>query len=66
MSEELRRGIPKAIPTGNKIEFSEEERKRNRMEFEKFLKELGALRENEVLKEVKRPERTDNCQKDSK
>lgn len=25
MSEELRRGIPKAIPTGEQIEFTEEE-----------------------------------------
>ena len=66
MSEELRRGIPKAIPTGKKIEFTEEEKKRNRMEFEKFLKEKGVLKENETLRDVNRSGDTDNCQKASK
>ena len=54
MSEELKRGIPKAIPTGKKIVFTEEEKKRNRMEFEKILKEFGVLKENETLKDVER------------
>ena len=66
MSEELRRGIPKAIPTGKKIEFTEEEKKRNRMEFEKFLKEKGVLKENETLRDVNRSGDTDNSQKASK
>ena len=63
MSEELRRGIPKAIPTGEKIEFTEEEKKRNRMEFEKFLKEKGVLKENETLRDVNRSGDTDNRRK---
>ena len=66
MSEDLRRGIPKAIPTGKKIEFTEEEKKRNRMEFEKFLKEKGVLKENETLRDVNRSGDTDNSQKASK
>lgn len=61
MSEELRRGIPKAIPTGEKNEFTEEEKKQNRREFEKFLKRIGVLKKNETLKDINRFGDTDNC-----
>ena len=63
MSEELRRGIPKAIPTGKKIEFTEEQKRRNDEEVERLLKKIGVLKENETLRDVKRPGRTDNRRK---
>ena len=46
MSEELKRGIPKAIVTG-KFEFAEEEKQQKEEDFEKILKEYGVLKENE-------------------
>ena len=52
MSEELRRGIPKAIPTGEFVVFTEEERRENRKKFEKLLKEMGVLKENESLEDM--------------
>ena len=66
MSEELRRGIPKAIPTGKKIEFTEEQKRRNDEEVERLLKKIGVLKENETLRDVNRSGDTDNCQKASK
>lgn len=48
MSEELERGIPKAIVTG-KIEFTEEEKIQNRIEFVNHLKKLGIIEENEPI-----------------
>ena len=38
MSEELRKGIPKAVPMGKVIEFTEEERRKNDLDAEKILK----------------------------
>lgn len=55
MSEELKRGIPKAITNGEKIVFSEEEKRRNETNFEKILKEYGVLKENESIKDMNRP-----------
>ena len=52
MSEELRRGIPKAIPTGEFVVFTEEEKRENRRKFEKILKEMGVLKENESLEDM--------------
>lgn len=66
MSEELRRGIPKAIPTGKKIEFTEEQKRRNDEEVERLLKKIGVLKENETLRDVNRSGDTDNRQKASK
>ena len=66
MSEELRRGIPKAIPTGKKIEFTEEQKRRNDEEVERLLKKIGVLKENETLRDVNRSGDTDNSQKASK
>ena len=55
MSEELKKGIPKAIQTGKKIEFTEEEKKKHDEDFEKILKEFGVLKENESIKKMKHP-----------
>ena len=48
MSEELKRGIPKAIVTGYTT-FSEEERKKYDAVTEKWLKSQGILKEDEHL-----------------
>lgn len=60
MSEELRRGIPKAIPTGKKVEFTEEQKRRNDEEVERLLKKFGVLKENETLKDMNRLGDTEN------
>ena len=54
MSEELKRGIPKAIRTGERKVFTEEEKRRNEESFEKILKEYGILMEHESIKDMKR------------
>ncbi len=51
MSEELKKGIPKAIPIGKKREFTEEEKEYYDMEFERILKKCGAMKENESIKD---------------
>lgn len=50
MSEELKRGIPKAIPTGEKKEYTDEEKKQHDRDFEKILKEYGVLEENQTIR----------------
>lgn len=50
MSEELRKGIPKATVIG-RVEFSEEEKARHRRECEAMLKEMGILEENESIED---------------
>lgn len=50
MSEELERGIPKAIVTG-KVIFSDEEKKQNEEDFEKILKQIGVLENNQSIKD---------------
>ena len=52
MSEELRRGIPRAIVVG-KAEDTEEERKRDEEMCENLLKRLGVLEENESIQDFK-------------
>lgn len=42
MNEELKKGIPKAVVIGE-VSFTEEEKKQNRLEFEKILRENGVL-----------------------
>ena len=54
MSEELKKGIPKAIPTGRKVEFSEEEKAKIDMDFEKILKQFGVLKENQSIKDLEK------------
>lgn len=56
MSEELTKGIPKAIPMGEKVKFTEEEMKKHDKNFEKILKEFGVLKENQSIKDMKHPE----------
>lgn len=41
MSEELKKGIIKAIPTGERIEFTEEEKKRIEKQTEEMFKFFG-------------------------
>lgn len=53
MSEELRKGIPKAIPTGKVIEFTEEERRKNDSDAEKILKRVGVLKDNESISDIR-------------
>lgn len=52
MSEELRRGIPKAIVTGE-VKTTVEEREKYDCDFEKILKEYGVLKENQFIKDGK-------------
>lgn len=54
MSEELRRGIPKAIPTGKEVIFTEEEKRKHEEDFEKILKQFGVLKEDESIKDWKK------------
>ena len=53
-SEELLRGIPKAIVTG-RVEFTEEEKEQHEKDFEEILKEMGVLQEHESIKDMNRP-----------
>ena len=48
MSEELEKGIPNPISIG-KVEFTKEEKIRNRIEFVNHLKKLGIIEENEPM-----------------
>lgn len=48
MSEELERGIPKAIVTG-KVEITEEEKAKNNKDFIKILKRLGFFKDDETI-----------------
>lgn len=52
MSEELRKGIPKAIPIGEKIEYTEEEKEQHDRDFEKILKQYGILKKNQSIKDM--------------
>ena len=54
MSEELKRGIPKAIVVG-KVESTAEEREQYDIAFEKMLKEMGVLKESQSIKDMNRP-----------
>ena len=57
MSEELKKGIIKAIPTGEHQEFTEEEMEKHDRDFEKILKEAGVLKENEFIRDLKHPKK---------
>jgi len=48
MSEELKRGIPKAVVVGHK-EWTEEEKKKNDEETEKWLRSMGKLKDGEHI-----------------
>ena len=54
MSEELKRGIPKAVVVG-KVEFAEKEMEQHDRDFEKILKQFGVLKENQSIKDMSRP-----------
>lgn len=56
MSEELRRGIPKGRVTGEKKEYTAEEKEKHDKDFEKILKQYGVLKENQSIKDMKHPE----------
>lgn len=49
MSEELRRGIPKAIKTGKTREYTDAEKRENDIVFENILKQYGVLKENQTI-----------------
>ena len=51
MSEELKRGIPKAIVIG-KVVYSEAEKEQHDKDFERILKEYGILKENQSIKDM--------------
>lgn len=55
MSEELRRGIPKAIPTGEVIEYTDEEKEQHDRDFEEILKKAGVLKPDQSIKDLKHP-----------
>lgn len=53
-SEELKKGIPKAVVIRH-TEFTEEEKEKHDRDFEKILKQYGVLKENESIKDMKHP-----------
>ena len=53
MSEELRKGIIKGIPTGKKKTYTKEEKAKFDEDFEKILKKAGVLKANESIKDMK-------------
>ena len=55
MSEELKKGIPKGIVIDKK-NYTEEEKEKHDLDFEKILKNVGVLKENQSIKELKHPE----------
>ena len=52
MSEELRRGIPKAIVRGT-VKTTVEEREKYKRDFEKILREAGVLKESQSIKDMR-------------
>lgn len=54
MSEELKRGIPKATPIGAPTKFTKEEMEKNDADFEKILKEAGVLKENQPISDLEK------------
>ena len=52
MSEELKKGIPKAIVTG-RFESTKEEREQADRDFEKILREAGVLKEGQSIKDMR-------------
>lgn len=55
MSEELKKGIPKAVSIGKIKEFTNEERSQYDKDFEEILKKAGILKENESIKDMNHP-----------
>lgn len=52
MSEELKRGIPKCKVIGHREPTKEEQEKADN-DFEKILKNVGVLKENQSIKDLK-------------
>lgn len=59
MSEELKKGIPKAIVIG-KVTFTEEEKSQFDRDFEHMLKEMGVLKENQSIYDMNKPTSDDS------
>ena len=55
MSEELKKGIPRAIQTGETIEYTEEEKEQHDRDFEKILKQYGVLKKEQSIKDMNHP-----------
>lgn len=53
MSEELKRSIPKAVPFGEKKEYTKEEQEKHDRDFEYILKQYGVLNENQCVQNHK-------------
>lgn len=53
MSEELKKGIPRAIPIGERIDYTEEEKEQYNRDFEKKLKQYGVLKKDQSIKDMK-------------
>lgn len=51
VSEEIKKGIPKAIRTGKFEPITEEDKERCNREAERVLKQLGILKENESIED---------------
>ena len=54
MSEELKKGIPKAKSTGKTVNFTDEEKRDNGRKLESILKSIGVLEKNELIKNWKK------------
>ena len=52
MSDELKKGIPLFETTGEIVKSTKEDKERYDRDFEKILKEAGALKENQSIKEI--------------
>ncbi len=53
MSVELRKGIPKAVPTGEQVIFTEEEKEEYDRQFEEILREFGVITGDMSIKDFK-------------
>lgn len=51
MSEELKKGIPKAVVVG-KVQFTDEEKEQHKKDFESILKQYGVLKENQTIEDM--------------
>lgn len=49
----MKKRIPRAIPTGEKIEYTDEEKTQHDIDLEKILKQYGVLKGNQSIKNMK-------------
>lgn len=52
MSEELKKGIPKAVATGTHTNFTQEQCAQHDKILEDILKKIGALEKNQTIKDT--------------